>query len=90
MSTPSVSRLPLYQAMFTSFRRCYTERQVPVLFPGVMMKGQAQVQVTLHNHICVQLCASVAALPPVYFHVLVRSKHVTTYTVSEAASVEEI
>uniref|UniRef100_A0A8C2YVG4 Fignl1 interacting regulator of recombination and mitosis n=1 Tax=Cyclopterus lumpus TaxID=8103 RepID=A0A8C2YVG4_CYCLU len=65
-------RLPLYQALFTSFRRCCTERRVPVLLPGVMMKGQAQVLVTLHNHICVQLCASVAALPPVYFPVLER------------------
>ncbi|XP_054458654.1 uncharacterized protein C1orf112 homolog [Anoplopoma fimbria] len=65
-------RLPLYQALFTSFRRCYIERRVPVLLPGVMMKGQAQVLVTLHNHICVQLCASVAALPPVYFPVLER------------------
>ncbi|XP_070816561.1 FIGNL1-interacting regulator of recombination and mitosis [Chaetodon trifascialis] len=65
-------RLPLYQALFTSFRRCYTERQVPVLLPGVMMKGQAQVQVSLHHHICVHLCASVAALPPVYFSVLER------------------
>ncbi|XP_044054735.1 uncharacterized protein C1orf112 homolog isoform X2 [Siniperca chuatsi] len=63
-------RLPLYQALFTSFKQCYTERQVPVLLPGVMMKGQAQVQVTLHHHICVQLCASVAALPPMYFPVL--------------------
>ncbi|KAM3620181.1 uncharacterized protein V6R79_019427 [Siganus canaliculatus] len=65
-------RLPLYQALFTSFRRCYTERQLPVLLPGVMMKGQAQVQVTLHHHVCVHLCASVAALPPVYFSVLER------------------
>ncbi|XP_041791809.1 uncharacterized protein C1orf112 homolog [Chelmon rostratus] len=65
-------RLPLFQALFTSFRRCYIERQVPVLLPGVMMKGQAQVHVTLHHHICVQLCASVAALPPVYFSVLER------------------
>uniref|UniRef100_A0A8P4KEF3 Fignl1 interacting regulator of recombination and mitosis n=1 Tax=Dicentrarchus labrax TaxID=13489 RepID=A0A8P4KEF3_DICLA len=65
-------RLPLYQALFTVFRRCYTERQVPVLLPGVMMKGQAQVQVTLYHHICVQLCASVAALPPVYFPMLER------------------
>ncbi|XP_070688210.1 FIGNL1-interacting regulator of recombination and mitosis [Pempheris klunzingeri] len=63
-------RHPLYQALFTSFRRCYTERQVPVLLPGVMMKGQAQVQVSLHHHICVHLCASVAALPPAYFPVL--------------------
>ncbi|XP_022615241.1 uncharacterized protein C1orf112 homolog isoform X1 [Seriola dumerili] len=65
-------RLPLHKALFTSFRRCYSERKVPVLLPGVMMKGQAQVQVTLHHHICVQLCASVAGLPPVYFPVLER------------------
>lgn len=63
-------RLPLFQAIFTSFRRCYTERKVPVLLPGVMLKGQAQVQVTLHQHICVHLCASVAWLPPEYFRVL--------------------
>ncbi|KAM9357562.1 FIGNL1-interacting regulator of recombination and mitosis [Symphorus nematophorus] len=65
-------RLPVYQALFSSFRRCYIERRVPVLLPGLMMKGQAQVQVTLHQHICVQFCASVAALPPVYFPVLER------------------
>ncbi|XP_039984627.1 uncharacterized protein C1orf112 homolog [Xiphias gladius] len=63
-------RLTLYKALFTSFRCCYTERKVPVLLPGVMMKGQAQILVTLHHHICVQLCANVAALPPVYFPVL--------------------
>ncbi|XP_067368578.1 FIGNL1-interacting regulator of recombination and mitosis [Channa argus] len=63
-------RLPLYQALFASFRHCYPERKVPVLLPGVMMKGQAQVQITLHHHICVHLCASVAALPPVYFPML--------------------
>ncbi|XP_054908419.1 uncharacterized protein C1orf112 homolog isoform X1 [Poeciliopsis prolifica] len=65
-------RLPLYQAIFISFRQCYTERKVPVRLPGVMLKGQAQVNVTLHQHICVQLCASVAVLPPVYFPVLER------------------
>ncbi|XP_058494397.1 FIGNL1-interacting regulator of recombination and mitosis isoform X1 [Solea solea] len=65
-------RHPLYSALFTSFRRCYTERKVPVLLPGVMTRGQAQVQVTLHHHMCVHLCASVAALPPVYFPVLER------------------
>ncbi|XP_038571961.1 uncharacterized protein C1orf112 homolog [Micropterus salmoides] len=67
-----IPRPPLYQALFASFRRCHTERHVPVLLPGVMMKGQAQAKVTLHQHICVQLCASVAALPPVYFPVLER------------------
>uniref|UniRef100_UPI003AAD2BB8 FIGNL1-interacting regulator of recombination and mitosis n=1 Tax=Centroberyx gerrardi TaxID=166262 RepID=UPI003AAD2BB8 len=65
-------RLPLYQALFSSFRRCCIERRVPVLLPGVMMKGQAQGQVTLHHHVCVQLCASVAALPTVYFPMLER------------------
>ncbi|KAF7657876.1 hypothetical protein LDENG_00021100 [Lucifuga dentata] len=63
-------RLPLHQAVFTSFRRCYTERRVPVLLPGVMMKGQAQGRISLHQHICIQLCASVAALPPMFFPVL--------------------
>lgn len=67
----SVSRLSVYQALFTSFRRCHTERRVPVLLPGVMMKGQAQVQITLHHHVCVHLCASVAALPSVYLPRLV-------------------
>ncbi|XP_029988674.1 FIGNL1-interacting regulator of recombination and mitosis [Sphaeramia orbicularis] len=65
-------RVPLYQAVITSFQRCYAERRVPVVLPGVMMKGQAQVQVTLHQHVCVHLCASVAALPPVYLPVLER------------------
>ncbi|XP_008291464.1 FIGNL1-interacting regulator of recombination and mitosis [Stegastes partitus] len=65
-------RLPLHRAIFTSFRRCHTERNVPVLLPGVMLKGQAQVQVTLHQHMCVQLCASVAVLPPVCLPVLER------------------
>ncbi|XP_054860296.1 uncharacterized protein C1orf112 homolog isoform X2 [Amphiprion ocellaris] len=65
-------RLPLFQAVFTSFRRCHVERNVPVLLPGVMLKGQAQVQVTLHQHICVHLCASVAVLPPEYLPVLER------------------
>lgn len=69
------SRLPLYQALFTSFRQCLIERQVPVLLPGVMMKGQAQVQVTLYQHVCVHLCASVAAIPPVCFSILVSSTH---------------
>lgn len=69
------SRLPLYKAVFDRFRRCHVERKVPVLLPGVMLKGQAQVQVSLHRHICVQLCASVAALLPEHFPMLVRSAH---------------
>uniref|UniRef100_A0A8C7YM84 FIGNL1 interacting regulator of recombination and mitosis n=1 Tax=Oryzias sinensis TaxID=183150 RepID=A0A8C7YM84_9TELE len=65
-------RLPLYKAIFDSFRRCDVERKVPVLLPGVMLKGQAQARVSLHRHICVQLCASIAALPPKHFPMLER------------------
>ncbi|XP_061635971.1 FIGNL1-interacting regulator of recombination and mitosis isoform X1 [Phyllopteryx taeniolatus] len=63
-------RLPLYRAVLRSFRHCYAERKLPVLLPGVMIKGQAQGQVSLHHHVCVHLCASVAVLPPQYFPVL--------------------
>lgn len=73
----SGDRLPLYQALFTSFRRCHTERRVPVILPGVMMKGQAQVQVTLHHHVCVHLCASVAALSSAFLPTLVGDQYVS-------------
>ncbi|CAB1323789.1 unnamed protein product [Coregonus sp. 'balchen'] len=33
-------RLPLFRALFQTFRRCCPERRVPVLLPGVMMKAQ--------------------------------------------------
>ncbi|XP_056459753.1 uncharacterized protein C1orf112 homolog [Gadus chalcogrammus] len=59
-------RFPVYQAIMNVFRVCCTERMVPVLLPGVMMKGQAQGRVSLHHHVCVHLCASVASLPPSY------------------------
>ncbi|XP_046905888.1 uncharacterized protein C1orf112 homolog [Hypomesus transpacificus] len=65
-------RLPLFLAVFQSFQRCGTERRVPVLLPGVMLKGQAQGRVSLHQHVCVHLCACVAALPPAHFPLLER------------------
>ncbi|XP_051930711.1 uncharacterized protein C1orf112 homolog [Hippocampus zosterae] len=65
-------RLPLYQAVFCSFQRCYAERKLPVLLPGVMTKGQAQGRVSLHCHVCVHLCASVAVLSPLYLPILER------------------
>ncbi|XP_066548039.1 FIGNL1-interacting regulator of recombination and mitosis [Amia ocellicauda] len=60
-------RLPVFQALFLSFQQCSTERAVPILVPGVMMNGQAQSQVTLHQHACVHLSACIASLPPAYF-----------------------
>lgn len=65
-----VQRLPLYEAVFISFRNCLTERRLPVLLPGLMMNGQAQSLVTLHQHVCIHVCAHVATLPPHYFPVL--------------------
>ncbi|KAJ7986664.1 hypothetical protein DPEC_G00342230 [Dallia pectoralis] len=66
-------RLPLFRALFQSFRRCSLERRVPVYLPGLMIKGQAQVKVTLHHHVCVTLCACVAALPAQHFPLLEQS-----------------
>lgn len=65
-----VQRLSLYEAVFASFRRCSAERRVAVQCAGVMMNGQAQALVTLHQHVCVHVCASVAALPPQHLPVL--------------------
>ncbi|KAJ8376130.1 hypothetical protein SKAU_G00067100 [Synaphobranchus kaupii] len=66
-------KLSIFQALFLSFRACSTERAVPVLVPGVMMNGQAQSTVSLHQHVCVQLSAFVAALPAAHFPQLERS-----------------
>ncbi|KAL2089458.1 hypothetical protein ACEWY4_014146 [Coilia grayii] len=56
-------RLSVFDAVFQSFGRCVLERVFPVRLPGVMLRGQAQGSVSLHQHVCVQLCACVAALP---------------------------
>ncbi|KAL1022891.1 hypothetical protein UPYG_G00033820 [Umbra pygmaea] len=66
-------RLPLFQALFQSFCRCSVERRVPVLLPGVMLRGQAQGNVSLHHHVCVNLCFCVAALSPKHLPLLERS-----------------
>ncbi|KAJ8277982.1 hypothetical protein GJAV_G00082410 [Gymnothorax javanicus] len=62
-----IPKLSIFQALFESFRVCSVERAVPVLVPGVMVNGQAQSLVSLHQHVCVQLSAFVAALPAVFF-----------------------
>ncbi|KAG7487546.1 hypothetical protein MATL_G00024790 [Megalops atlanticus] len=66
-------KLSVFQALFQSFRACSAERALPVLVPGLMMNGQAQGRVTLHQHVCVQLSAFVAALPAAHFPQLERS-----------------
>ncbi|XP_063057096.1 FIGNL1-interacting regulator of recombination and mitosis [Engraulis encrasicolus] len=56
-------RLSVFEAVFQSFGRCVLERVWPVRLPGVMLHGQAQSSVSLHQHVCVHLCGCVAALP---------------------------
>ncbi|XP_053098173.1 uncharacterized protein C1orf112 homolog isoform X2 [Pangasianodon hypophthalmus] len=66
-------RLSIFEAVFLSFRQCLVERTVPVRLPGVMIRGQAQGTVSLHQHVCVHLCGCVAALPARHFPRLERS-----------------
>ncbi|KPP68459.1 hypothetical protein Z043_112863 [Scleropages formosus] len=68
-----IPRLSIFQALLQSFRGCTVERAVPVLLPGLMMNGQAQSQVTLHHHVCVQLSACLATLPAPIFPQLERA-----------------
>lgn len=67
----SLCRWSVFEAVLQSFRRCVLERAVPVTLPGVMLRGQAQGTVSLHQHVCVHMCAYVAALPPQHFAPLV-------------------
>ncbi|XP_030626724.1 FIGNL1-interacting regulator of recombination and mitosis [Chanos chanos] len=66
-------RLSVFEALLLSFRRCPVERAVPVRLPGVMLQGRAQGKVSLHQHVCVHLCACIAVLPPRHFPLLERS-----------------
>uniref|UniRef100_A0A8B9HV73 Uncharacterized protein n=1 Tax=Astyanax mexicanus TaxID=7994 RepID=A0A8B9HV73_ASTMX len=68
-----VPRLSVFEAMFLSFCRCRVERALPVRLPGVMLHGQAQGKVSLHQHVCVHLCGFVASLPAQHFPLLERS-----------------
>lgn len=64
-------RLSIFEAVFLCFRQCLVERTVPVRLPGVMIRGQAQGTVSLHQHVCVHLCGCVAVLPARHFPRLV-------------------
>lgn len=68
-----VPRLSVFEAMFLSFCHCRVERALPVRLPGVMLHGQAQGKVSLHQHVCVHLCGFVASLPAQHFPLLERS-----------------
>ncbi|XP_074858467.1 FIGNL1-interacting regulator of recombination and mitosis isoform X2 [Carettochelys insculpta] len=68
-----VPRLSLFSALFFSFQQCSGELSFPVCFPGEMGNGRAEVPVTLYQHVCVHLCAFIAAIPPSQFPHLERA-----------------
>ncbi|XP_030743635.2 uncharacterized protein C1orf112 homolog isoform X2 [Echinops telfairi] len=65
--TEATSRISLLEAIFYSFEQCSGELSLPVRVQGVESKGQAQVAVTLYQHVCVHLCAFIASSHPSLF-----------------------
>ncbi|XP_075420755.1 FIGNL1-interacting regulator of recombination and mitosis isoform X1 [Tenrec ecaudatus] len=63
----ATSRISLLKAIFYSFEKCSGELSLPVCLQGVESKGQAQVAVTLYQHVCVQLCTFIASSHPSLF-----------------------
>ncbi|XP_049489854.1 uncharacterized protein C1orf112 homolog isoform X2 [Panthera uncia] len=61
------TRVSLFKAIFYSFEQCSGELSLPVHLQGVKSKGQAEVAVTLYQHVCVHLCTFVASLHPSLF-----------------------
>ncbi|XP_039091719.1 uncharacterized protein C1orf112 homolog isoform X2 [Hyaena hyaena] len=60
-------RVSLLKAIFYSFEQCSGELSLPVHLQGVKSKGQAEVAVTLYQHVCVHLCTFVASFHPSLF-----------------------
>uniref|UniRef100_A0A667HEY7 Uncharacterized protein n=1 Tax=Lynx canadensis TaxID=61383 RepID=A0A667HEY7_LYNCA len=61
------TRVSLFKAIFYSFEQCSGELSLPVHLQGVKSKGQAEVAVTLYQHVCVHLCTFVASFHPSLF-----------------------
>uniref|UniRef100_A0A2K6FXW1 Uncharacterized protein n=1 Tax=Propithecus coquereli TaxID=379532 RepID=A0A2K6FXW1_PROCO len=57
----------LLKALFNSFEQCSGELSLPVHLQGVKSKGQAEVAVTLYQHVCVHLCSFIASFDPSLF-----------------------
>ncbi|XP_025052548.1 uncharacterized protein C1orf112 homolog isoform X2 [Alligator sinensis] len=66
-SAEEIPRLSLFSALFLSFQQCSGELALPVCLPGVLSTGQPEVPVTLYHHVCVHLCAFIAAVLPSHF-----------------------
>lgn len=69
--SPFPCRVSLLKAVFCSFEQCAGELSLPVHLQGVKSKGQAEVAVTLYQHVCVHLCTFIASFHPSLFPELV-------------------
>ncbi|XP_044798974.1 uncharacterized protein C1orf112 homolog isoform X3 [Bubalus bubalis] len=63
----ATARVSLLKAIFSSFEQCSGELSLPVHLQGVKSKGQAEVAVTLYQHVCIHLCTFIASLHPSLF-----------------------
>ncbi|XP_058396079.1 FIGNL1-interacting regulator of recombination and mitosis isoform X1 [Diceros bicornis minor] len=63
----TTTRVSLLRAIFSSFEQCSGELSLPVHLQGVRSQGQAEVAVTLYQHVCVHLCAFIASFHPSLF-----------------------
>ncbi|XP_007647095.1 uncharacterized protein C1orf112 homolog isoform X1 [Cricetulus griseus] len=65
--TEATARMSLLKAIFYSFEQCSGELSLTAHLQEVKHKGQAEVSVTLYQHVCVHLCAFVASFHPSLF-----------------------
>uniref|UniRef100_H0X1Y9 FIGNL1 interacting regulator of recombination and mitosis n=2 Tax=Otolemur garnettii TaxID=30611 RepID=H0X1Y9_OTOGA len=63
----TTTRVSLFKAIFSSFEQCSGELSLPVHLQGVKSKGQAQVAVSLYQHVCVHLCSFIVSFHPSLF-----------------------
>ncbi|XP_004688173.1 PREDICTED: uncharacterized protein C1orf112 homolog [Condylura cristata] len=63
----ATTRASLLKRIFYSFEQCSGELSLPVHLQGVESKGQAEVAVTLYQHVCVHLCTFIASFHPSLF-----------------------
>ncbi|CAH6789390.1 uncharacterized protein C1orf112 homolog [Phodopus roborovskii] len=64
--TEATARMSLFNAIFYNFERCSGELSLTAHLQ-VKHKGQAEVSITLYQHVCVHLCAFVASFHPSLF-----------------------
>ncbi|XP_034368914.2 FIGNL1-interacting regulator of recombination and mitosis isoform X1 [Arvicanthis niloticus] len=63
----TITRMSVLKAIFYNIGQCSCELSLPTHLQGVKSKGQAEVPVTLYQHVCVHMCAFVASFHPSVF-----------------------